>query len=181
MPVVLGGDYNVMPTELDVYKPERWTNDALFRVEAREASLSIKAGRMHSGICIQTNASTLLGLLPQRLRPRHRTPHRPLPPKFRGRIPSREGGGRQARARLGPQQRSCSRLDRTAGESRLRRAVSSPRERPTKILRRRSPPRSTAPKSVDERFPPAGGRRRAASMLRSRKWCPSAQIGPLDR
>jgi exodeoxyribonuclease-3 len=26
-----------MPTELDVYKPERWTNDALFRIEVREA------------------------------------------------------------------------------------------------------------------------------------------------
>jgi len=32
-PVVLTGDYNVMPTELDVYKPERWVNDALFRPE----------------------------------------------------------------------------------------------------------------------------------------------------
>ena len=31
------GDYNVMPTELDVYKPERWTNDALFRIEVRDA------------------------------------------------------------------------------------------------------------------------------------------------
>lgn len=36
-PIVLAGDYNVMPTELDVYKPERWVNDALFRVEIREA------------------------------------------------------------------------------------------------------------------------------------------------
>ena len=36
-PVVLTGDYNVMPTELDVYKPERWVNDALFRPEVREA------------------------------------------------------------------------------------------------------------------------------------------------
>jgi exodeoxyribonuclease III len=36
-PVVLAGDYNVIPTERDVYKPERWVNDALFRVEAREA------------------------------------------------------------------------------------------------------------------------------------------------
>ena len=36
-PVVLVGDYNVMPTELDVYKPERWVNDALFRPEVREA------------------------------------------------------------------------------------------------------------------------------------------------
>lgn len=37
LPVILTGDYNVMPTELDVYKPERWTNDALFRPETREA------------------------------------------------------------------------------------------------------------------------------------------------
>lgn len=36
-PVVLCGDYNVMPTELDVYKPERWVNDALFRPETRAA------------------------------------------------------------------------------------------------------------------------------------------------
>ena len=37
MPVVLTGDYNVMPTELDVYKPERWVDDALFRPEVRAA------------------------------------------------------------------------------------------------------------------------------------------------
>jgi exodeoxyribonuclease-3 len=37
IPVVLVGDYNVMPTELDVYKPERWVNDALFRPETRQA------------------------------------------------------------------------------------------------------------------------------------------------
>ena len=36
-PVVLAGDYNVIPTERDVYKPERWVDDALFRVEVREA------------------------------------------------------------------------------------------------------------------------------------------------
>lgn len=36
-PVVLAGDYNVMPTELDVYKPERWVDDALFRPETRSA------------------------------------------------------------------------------------------------------------------------------------------------
>jgi exodeoxyribonuclease III len=36
-PVVLAGDYNVIPTELDVYKPERWLDDALFRPEVREA------------------------------------------------------------------------------------------------------------------------------------------------
>ncbi len=36
-PVVLAGDYNVMPTDLDVYKPERWVDDALFRPEVRAA------------------------------------------------------------------------------------------------------------------------------------------------
>lgn len=37
VPVVLMGDFNVMPTELDVYKPERWVDDALFRPEIRLA------------------------------------------------------------------------------------------------------------------------------------------------
>ena len=37
IPVILVGDYNVMPTELDVYKPEKWINDALFRPEVRKA------------------------------------------------------------------------------------------------------------------------------------------------
>jgi len=36
-PVILLGDYNVIPTERDVYKPERWVDDALFRAEVREA------------------------------------------------------------------------------------------------------------------------------------------------
>jgi exodeoxyribonuclease-3 len=36
-PVILTGDYNVMPTDLDVYKPEKWVDDALFRPEVRAA------------------------------------------------------------------------------------------------------------------------------------------------
>lgn len=36
-PVVLAGDYNVIPTEKDVYRPERWVKDALFLPESREA------------------------------------------------------------------------------------------------------------------------------------------------
>lgn len=36
-PVILVGDFNVMPTELDVYKHERWVKDALFRPEVRAA------------------------------------------------------------------------------------------------------------------------------------------------
>jgi exodeoxyribonuclease-3 len=34
-PVVLAGDYNIIPTDLDVYKPERWLDDALFQPEPR--------------------------------------------------------------------------------------------------------------------------------------------------
>jgi len=42
-PVVLAGDYNVMPTEKDVYKPERWVDDALFRPEIRTAFKNLVA------------------------------------------------------------------------------------------------------------------------------------------
>ncbi len=34
-PIVLAGDYNVIPEDLDVYKPERWLDDALFQPEPR--------------------------------------------------------------------------------------------------------------------------------------------------
>ncbi|MGI8765929.1 MAG: exodeoxyribonuclease III [Gemmatimonadaceae bacterium] len=36
-PVVLAGDYNVIPTDLDVYNPARWKDDALFLPEVRDA------------------------------------------------------------------------------------------------------------------------------------------------
>ena len=36
-PVIMCGDFNVIPTALDVYKPERWVDDALFRPESRAA------------------------------------------------------------------------------------------------------------------------------------------------
>ena len=37
VPVVLAGDFNVIPTELDARKPGNWVNDALFFPESREA------------------------------------------------------------------------------------------------------------------------------------------------
>ena len=36
VPALLIGDYNVIPTDEDVYKPERWAKDALFAPAARE-------------------------------------------------------------------------------------------------------------------------------------------------
>ncbi len=35
-PTVLGGDYNIIPTADDVYAPDAWREDALFRIESRE-------------------------------------------------------------------------------------------------------------------------------------------------
>ena len=37
LPAILIGDFNVIPTEMDAYKPERWVNDALFLPEIRKA------------------------------------------------------------------------------------------------------------------------------------------------
>jgi exodeoxyribonuclease-3 len=35
-PVILCGDFNAVPTDLDAYKPERWVGDAVFFPETRE-------------------------------------------------------------------------------------------------------------------------------------------------
>jgi exodeoxyribonuclease-3 len=37
IPVVLAGDFNVIPTELDAKNPKNWVHDALFFPESREA------------------------------------------------------------------------------------------------------------------------------------------------
>lgn len=42
-PTVLAGDFNVMPTDLDVYAPDRWRDDALFRPEVRVAYADLMA------------------------------------------------------------------------------------------------------------------------------------------
>jgi exodeoxyribonuclease III len=42
LPVILAGDFNIIPADLDVYKPERWIDDALFRIEVRQAFDALK-------------------------------------------------------------------------------------------------------------------------------------------
>ncbi len=114
-PVVLAGDYNVIPTEQDVYKPERWVDDALFRPETREAFGRLVAQgwtdairRLHPDEQIYT----FLGLFPQRVPARRRAAHRPSPIECgRGRA-ARSRRRRQARARLGETERSCADVDR---------------------------------------------------------------------
>jgi exodeoxyribonuclease-3 len=43
IPVIMLGDFNAIPTELDVYKPESWVKDALFLPETREAYAKLVA------------------------------------------------------------------------------------------------------------------------------------------
>jgi exodeoxyribonuclease-3 len=49
-PVILAGDYNVMPTEIDVYNPERWRDDALFRIEVRDAYAKLVKQGWHDAL-----------------------------------------------------------------------------------------------------------------------------------
>lgn len=37
LPAILIGDFNMIPTEIDAYKPEKWVDNALFRPEVRKA------------------------------------------------------------------------------------------------------------------------------------------------
>ncbi|WP_313514033.1 exodeoxyribonuclease III [Sphingobacterium sp.] len=37
VPVVIIGDFNIIPTDRDVYKPEKFSENALFRIEVRKA------------------------------------------------------------------------------------------------------------------------------------------------
>ena len=62
---MLAGDYNVMPTDLDVYAPERWLDDALFRPEVREAYRRLVAQGWTDALrsCTRESASTRSGTI----------------------------------------------------------------------------------------------------------------------
>ena len=117
-PVVLAGDYNVMPTELDVYKPERWVDDALFRPEAREAYRKLVAQgwtdalrTLHPDERIYTFWDYFRNAYAAQRRPAHR----PSAAEPGGRAASGRGRRRPRRARLGEDQRPRAGLDRAEG------------------------------------------------------------------
>lgn len=41
IPFVIGGDFNIIPEPRDCYDPKAWENDALFRIESRQAFRAI--------------------------------------------------------------------------------------------------------------------------------------------
>ncbi|HEY0441173.1 MAG TPA: exodeoxyribonuclease III [Xanthobacteraceae bacterium] len=53
-PLVLAGDYNVIPDERDVYDPPAWVTDALFRPETRERFRAL----LHLGLTDALRATT---------------------------------------------------------------------------------------------------------------------------
>ena len=62
-PVVLAGDFNVMPTELDVYAPERWVEMPCSgrRCEPPSVASPRRAGSTRCGCCTRESASTPSG------------------------------------------------------------------------------------------------------------------------
>ena len=66
VPVVLAGDYNVMPTERDVYKPERWTRRRAVRSRKRATptpACSARAGPTRCARSTRTRRSTPSGTI----------------------------------------------------------------------------------------------------------------------
>ena len=81
-PVVLAGDFNVVPTDdLDIYNPKSWRTDALLQPESRDAYLRLlgqgwtDALRTVAGDGLGVRVSSGAGLLPQALGTRRRPAH----------------------------------------------------------------------------------------------------------
>lgn len=64
-PVVLLGDYNIIPTDLDAQKPERWVNDAVFFPEPKEAFQNClsRDGQIRYASYIRTRRYLLTGII----------------------------------------------------------------------------------------------------------------------
>ncbi len=116
-PVVMTGDFNVIPTDVDAYKPERWVNDALFFSGVE----SFFCPTPQAGLDRRDPPSPprcahlyLLGLFPQCLRPQRRHPHRSFSPQP---APGEKAQSRRRRhgcPRLGKDQRPRAGVDRNS-------------------------------------------------------------------
>ena len=131
---MLIGDFNVIPTEQDVYKPERWAKDALFAPEARQKYRELVAQgwtdairALHPDERIYTfwhywrnSFARDAGI---------RIDHALLSPSSGEETES--GGSRPRAARLGENQRPCADVGRSGGVS-----LRSRRNSPMRLLRR---------------------------------------------
>ena len=103
-PLVLAGDYNVIPDEADVYDPPAWVDDALFQPQTRAQFPRAHQPRLHRRGARNERCARpvlVLGLSGGRVAAQQGPAHRPPAAVAAGGRPSRRGGDRQARARLG--------------------------------------------------------------------------------
>ena len=112
-PMLLAGDYNVIPTAADARRPEAWTNDALFLPQTREKyraliNLGLTDALRAVSDCIRP--LYVLGLSGRRLGEGQWHPYRPRSALAAGRRPAGRRRHRPARARLGQAVRSRARF-----------------------------------------------------------------------
>ena len=103
-PLIMAGDYNVIPAAADVHNPAAWANDALFLPQTREkfrALTNLGLTDAIRAVSDDARALHLLGLSGRRLAEELRHPHRPPAAVAAGRRPADHRRHRQARARLG--------------------------------------------------------------------------------
>ena len=125
-PLVLAGDYNVIPAAADVHNPAAWVErravPAADPGEIPRADQS-RPDRRHPRGQRRRRALHLLGLSGRRLAEELRHPHRPPAAVAAGRRPADHRGHRQARARLGEAVRPRAGLCRSGYRARPEAAV----------------------------------------------------------
>ena len=115
IPVVLAGDYNVAPTELDIYPTKSWDKDALIQPKSRAAFKTLTAQGWTDAIrTLHPSKSDVhvLGLQAQPLAARRRAAARSSPAEPRARAALDESRRRPPDPRRRRRQRSCAGVDR---------------------------------------------------------------------
>jgi exodeoxyribonuclease-3 len=103
-PLVLAGDYNVIPEPVDCHDPKAWEGDALFRPESRNAFRQLEnLGFTDALRAVNDEAGNLhvLGLSGRRLAQEQRHPHRSSDALAGGGEPAEIGNSGKTRSRLG--------------------------------------------------------------------------------
>jgi exodeoxyribonuclease-3 len=114
IPAVLAGDYNVAPTELDIYPTRSWDKDALIQPKSRAAFKALVAQGWTDAIRtmpVKTDVH-VLGLQAQLLATRCRTAARPSPAEPRRCAAPGEGRRRPQDPWRGKRQRPRAGMDR---------------------------------------------------------------------
>ena len=116
VPVVLAGDYNVAPTDIDIYPTTSWDDDALIQPQSRAAyARLVKQGWTDALREAASRRARLhvLALHAQPLAAQRRAAPRPSAAQPRPRAAPRSGRRRSRRARQAGRQRPRAGVDRT--------------------------------------------------------------------